>query len=331
MYYQTIMSMQNGIVNGVTFNPKSDMKFAKPKTTDGRKSIRVYNRENKTFYMQVPLMLTWGMNEFQEKDKEGLPIEGSRVSYDMALQFPSEDYMTDQMRKFKENIEKLEEYVKEIAFDNAKEWLSLPKPIKDVTDAFFTPILKYPKDKETKDIDYTRSPSMKVKIPYWEGEFKGFEIYSVNQELLFPSPTIDNPMELITKGSNVATILQCGGIWVSNKSYGLTWKLFQAVVKPRETLAGKCHIMLSLDDKEKLDKTSEAELPDEEILPETVVEVKQPQQTVEEKAQVADSDDEEAHPEPEPEPEPEPVVEKAVEVEDKPKPKKVVKKTAPKK
>ena len=156
--------------------------------------------------------------------------------------------------------------------------------------------------------------------------------------MLFPSEQIDNPSDLITKGSHVATIIQCGGIWISDKKYGVTWKLFQAVVKPRETLSGKCHITLSTDEKEKLEKP-------QEILDEEEEEIVELPKTVEEKAKVDDSDDEDkkeevvemADVEPEPDPEPEAqhtVVEdklKPVEVEDKPKPKKVVKKAAPKK
>lgn len=308
------------IVNGVNFNVNTDMKYAKPKINDGRKSIKIYNKENKMFYLQAPLMLTWGVNEFQEKDKDGAIVEGGRLSYDMALQFPSSDYMSPQIGKFLQNMKDFEEKVKQDAFTNCKEWLGLPNSIKQVTDAFFNPILKYPKDKVTQEIDYDRSPTMKIKIPYWEGQFKGFEIYDDKQNQLFPSQTVDSPVELIAKGCQVATILQCGGIWVGNKTYGVTWKLFQAVVKPRESLAGKCHIMLTSDEKETLANSKESEDNEEEVK-------KTPQevQTVEEKAQVEDSDDEDA-PKEEVVDVPEPEEEKKVEVEDKPKSKKVVKK-----
>lgn len=314
------MSIVNAIVNGVNFNVNVDMKYAKPKVNDGRKSIKIYNKENKMLYLQAPLMLTWGVNEFQEKDKDGVVVEGGRLSYDMALQFPSSDYMSPQVAKFLQNMKDFEEKVKQDAFANCKEWLGLPNSIKQVTDAFFTPVLKYPKDKVTQEVDYERSPTMKIKIPYWDG-FKGFEIYDDKQNQLFPSNTVDSPVELIVKGCQVATILQCGGIWVGNKTYGVTWKLFQAVVKPRESLAGKCHILLTADEKETLENSKDTEDDEEEVKPMQVV------KTVEEKAQVVDSDDEDA-PKEEVVDVPEPEEEKKVEVEDKPKPKKVVKKKA---
>jgi hypothetical protein len=50
---------------------------------------------------------------------------------------------------------------------------------------------------------------------------------------------------LIPKGSEIACIIQCGGIWFANGKFGVTWKLFQGVVKPTQTLAkGQCHIKL---------------------------------------------------------------------------------------
>ena len=58
------------------------------------------------------------------------------------------------------------------------------------------------------------------------------------------------PTELVPKQTHIATVMQCGGLWFANGKFGVTWKLFQAVVKPRASLAGKCHISLSQKDKE---------------------------------------------------------------------------------
>jgi hypothetical protein len=37
--------------------------------------------------------------------------------------------------------------------------------------------------------------------------------------------------------SNIACVLQCGGIWIGGKGWGLTWKMVQGVVKPREIVS----------------------------------------------------------------------------------------------
>jgi hypothetical protein len=56
--------------------------------------------------------------------------------------------------------------------------------------------------------------------------------------------------------SKVACVIQCGGIWYNGKAWGITWKLIQCVVKPKEVVSiqGVCHIQLSEEDKDVMDK-----------------------------------------------------------------------------
>jgi hypothetical protein len=61
-------------------------------------------------------------------------------------------------------------------------------------------------------------------------------------------------------------VLQCGGVWFAGGKFGVTWKLFQAVVKPKTTLRGKCHINLSQDDK-KLVETQEIDTISDDDIP----------------------------------------------------------------
>jgi hypothetical protein len=61
-----------------------------------------------------------------------------------------------------------------------------------------------------------------------------------------------SPKDLIAKGSHIAVSIQCGGIWFANGKFGVTWKLFQAIVKPKMSLKGKCHIKLDDDEKTKI-------------------------------------------------------------------------------
>lgn len=233
------------ILSGVDFIPSSDIKYSKPKVdARGGKSIGILNAAcNTATYISTPLMLTWGINEFVD-DKTG------RVSYDMALQFPNEEYAKADTTKFLKNMIILENKIKKDAIINAKEWFGKPKMSEDAIDALWTPMLKYPKDKNTLEPDTTRAPTLKIKIPYWEGEWKT-ELYNIDQQVIFPDPDGSSvtPKDLIAKGSHIAVVLQCGGIWFANGKFGVTWKLLQGVVKPRETIKGKCHILLSNEDK----------------------------------------------------------------------------------
>ena len=127
--------------------------------------------------------------------------------------------------------------------------------VAEVIDALFHPMLRYPKDQNTGEPDLERAPTLKVKLNYWDGAFDRTEIYDMDQQMLFGPGKQDpgkGPIELIPKATNVAVVMRCGGLWFANGKFGCTWKLVQAVVKPRPTLAGRCHIQLGAEDRERL-------------------------------------------------------------------------------
>lgn len=243
------MSASDMVIPGASFNPATDMKYSKPKVNSlGGRSVGIVNAKTSTVLnLSSPLMLTWGVQSFTD-DKSG------KVSYDLALQFPSDGYETPAAKKFLANMMAFEKKIKDDAITNSKEWFSKPKMTSDAVDALFTPILKYPKNKDTLEADTSRAPTIKVKLPYWDGEWKELELYDVDMRAIFPDPTNPSlsPKDLIAKGSNIAVSIQCGGIWFANGKFGVTWKLFQAIVKPKMTLKGKCHIRLDDDEKTKI-------------------------------------------------------------------------------
>jgi hypothetical protein len=77
------------------------------------------------------------------------------------------------------------------------------------------------------------------------------EIYDTKQNMIFPcEQEFMTPVDFIPKMSQVACVLQCGGIWIGGKGWGLTWKLNQCIVKPREIVSvyGKCQVQLSAEE-----------------------------------------------------------------------------------
>ena len=136
----------------------------------------------KSVHLSTPLMLTWGVTEWVD-EKSG------RKSYDMNLQFPREDYSTPNTEKFLENMIAFENKMKQDAVANSKEWLNKTKVSAEVVDALWTPMLRYPKNQETGEPDMDRPPTLRVKLPYYDDEFK-CELYNMQQERVFPSPFI---------------------------------------------------------------------------------------------------------------------------------------------
>ena len=297
------------IVSGAVFNVNTDYAYTKPKlNANNGKSIGILNKHNmKSLYISTPLMLTWGVNEWSD-DKSG------KKTYDLALQFPSEEYNNPECAAFLKNMQELEMRIKNDVITNSKEWLGKAKMSSDAVDALWSPMLKYPKDKASDEFDYSRAPTLKVKIQYWDGVFKNVELYNESGALVFPNDDNTSITDFIAKGSNMATIIQCGGIWVANGKFGVTWKLFQGVVKPKTSLSGKCHIVLSEKDKEKL--VAHVDDDDDE-----------PVKMVSSVTEVPDSDDDEEVVNVKEEPKEEPKEEvKQVDVEDVPKKKRIVKK-----
>jgi hypothetical protein len=233
--------------------------YTKPKVNAaGGKSIGILNSESKKgLYLSTPLMLTWGVNEFVDDKSQ-------KKTYDMSLQFPKEEYNTEIVQKFLTNLLAFEAKIKSDAITNCKEWMNKAKMEPVVIDALWTPMVKYPKDPNTGEADLTRAPTIRLKMPVWEGDWK-VELYDMEQNALFPNDKGLFPPDLIAKATNVATVMQCGGLWFANGKFGVTWKLVQAVVKPKQSMRGQCFINLSSDDKATLKRTSSGDEADDDV------------------------------------------------------------------
>ena len=251
------------ILSGETFSPSKDVKYSKPKVnTSGGKSVGILNAStNGVTLVSTPLMMTWGVSEFVDK-KTG------EKTYSMSLQFPSEEYNTPSITRFRANIVKFEEKIKADALANQKEWFGKSTMTKEHVEMFWTPILKFAKG-ENGEPDHNKNPTLNVKMPIWQGVWN-VELFDPQSRKIFPDPSNEQltPVDLIAKGSHVAVVLQCGGVWFAGGKFGVTWKLFQAVVKPKTTLRGKCHIQLSCDDK-KLVETQELDTVSDDDVPVT--------------------------------------------------------------
>lgn len=248
--------MAETIVDGTLFNV-NNIKYTAPKANpSGGKSINILNKTTSTgLRLATPLMLTWGASDFEGNKK-----------FDFALQFPTDEYKNVDTDAFLKNLIDFEEKLKADALIYSKEWFGKQHKSAEVVEALWSPMLKYSKNKETGEPDLTKSPSIRVKLPVWEGVWKS-EIYDEDYNKMFPDTTNPSvtPLDFIQKGIHVACILQSGGLWFANGKFGITWKLIQAVAqKPRETLAGKCFLNLKSSDKEKLKNAPQPERLDPE-------------------------------------------------------------------
>ena len=220
----------------------------------GGKSTQV-RLHGQPLVIQIPLMLTWGVNERVDE-------QSGRVSYDMALQFekgknPTVELFCKKLKEFNQKV-----LVDAVAY--SKEWFGKKNLSMEVAEAMMYPILKYPKMKDgSGEPDYERDPTLKLKIPYWDGKFN-IELYDMAAKAVYlpqkdsaiPGPQGDKtPMDLLPKASHVKGLIACTGVWMAGGRFGVTWKLVQSQVRPPVRLVGTgtCHIMDDSDDEDALE------------------------------------------------------------------------------
>ena len=279
----------------------SAVRYMQPKVNDrGGKSINIISTQsNRSLYVSTPLLMTWGISDFvDEKTGE------SDGKFSMSLAFPNETYATPATGDFLAKLKAFENQILDDAVKNSEAWFG-EEMSREVAKHTFFPFLKYSKDKLTKKTDFTKPPTIRAKVPNYNGKWN-VEVYDTKRTLLFPCDN-DNltPMDFVPARSNVACVLQCGGLWFGGKGWGITWKLNQCVVKPhvQETVFGQCHIQLSSDDIQTIETQPVPTEDEDEDSPAAAA----PREV---STAVADSDEEAD--EPAPEPEPKPVVKKAV-------------------
>jgi hypothetical protein len=189
------------------------------------------------------MMMTWGITDYDDGT-------GGDGKFTMTLNFPTEDYRKPSTDAFLQKVRDFESDVLDQAVKNSELWFG-EEMSREVCKHSFFPFLKNAYIKGTKKIDPTKAPSIRAKVPCYDGKW-GIELYDTSNKMIFPG---DNdrvtPPDFVPKLSQVACVLQCGGIWKGGKGWGLTWKVIQCVVKPREVVSvyGQCRVMLSDEDR----------------------------------------------------------------------------------
>ena len=256
---------QQMFVKAKEFNP-SHITYDSPVTNKrGGKSVNL-RLNGQPIVLQVPMMLTWGVNEWVDEGN------GS-CKYDLSLQFDPQT--SDAQMKFLSAMKDFQEKVKNDAVTNCKKWFGKKMSL-EVVEALMYPMLKYRKDKETGEPDYTANPTMKIKIQAWEGRYNT-EIYDMNKKALYLPPKFgkgpegnkapgqeagSTPIDFVPKASHVKGLIRCSGMWFAGGKCGVTFQLVQIQVRPPTRLvgSGNCHIMDDSDDEDieaDLDKNDE--------------------------------------------------------------------------
>jgi len=216
----------------------------------GGKSVQI-RLQGQPLVLAIPLMFTWGVNERVDE-------ASGRVSYDLALVFENEK--SSAIKSFCAKLKEMQDKIlDDAAGSKSKEWFGKSKLSREVAEAMMYPILKYPKDKNTGELDYSRDPNVKIKVPYWDGKFnielfdwEGNQTFAPEKDGVQGPKGDKTPLDLVPSKSHVKGLISCTGLWMAGGRFGVTWKLVQARVrKPVRLLGtGVCHLDADSDDDE---------------------------------------------------------------------------------
>ena len=217
----------------------SNIIISPPKVNkSGGKNSNVINRDTKKTLMMSTnsWMLTWGINEYTD-EKTGAK------TYDVSLQFPGDGYNTPETDNMLAKIKEIEELFKTELLSNPALYFNKKTMSREVLDALWTPMLRYPKDKVTLDFNTNLPPTLRLKIPYYDGKFS-FEIYDDAGKIVYGENDDNSPLDIIHKGDDMQTVFQFGGIWFANGKCGATIRILQAVYRPKPSIKGRCMLMV---------------------------------------------------------------------------------------
>ena len=203
----------SNVVYPSTFDTKRITISALRSLQSGAKSAYLnYGGDRLVMQSAVSMSVPFGLNC---ADKYGPP------TYSVELSFRGHEQRPE-IKQFMETMNLLDEFMVAEGVKNSKSWFKADLS-RDVVNAFYTPLVKYSKDKNGNVLSYP--PNIKVKLPKNNGEFEA-KFYDVNG-----TPYKGVPVEdLLVKGVQVTAIMECTGVWFAGSKYGLTWKAKQIAI-----------------------------------------------------------------------------------------------------
>jgi hypothetical protein len=159
--------------------------------------------------------LPFGMSCF---DKAG----PAKYSVDICL--TGYDDAGSKTQQFYNVLQSLDDFMIEQGVRNSKQWFK-SELSRDVIKAFYTPVLKWSKDKDGNVKPYPPNVKLNLKKKR-DSDLFDVQCYD-DQRTLYRNIPLE---ELLVRGTQMTSLIQCTGVWVAGSKYGLSWKLVQAMI-----------------------------------------------------------------------------------------------------
>lgn len=208
--------MSSTVVQSSEFDT-AQISFSQVKILDSGGKQAYLNYGGRSLTMQTASMaVPYGMNTF---DKAGPP----KFSVDLSFR-GYEDGSNKKIKAFYDAMTALDEFMIDQGVKNSQAWFK-SKLSRDVVQAFYTPIVRIPKDANGNPKPYP--PTLKISLKKRNGS-ENFDVQAYDDQ---KRPYEGVPLEdLLVKGAQVTALIQCTGVWFAGSKFGLSWKAVQVRV-----------------------------------------------------------------------------------------------------
>ena len=210
--------MSSPIVQPTAFSV-SKVSISQPKVLEsGGKMAYLNYGDARSLVIQTPsLPSPFGLSVF---DKAGPP----KYSIDLAFRGYQEN---PKVKSFFTALQSLDEFMIDQGVKNSKLWFKSEMK-RDVVAAFYTPCVKFGKDKEGNATPYP--PNLKVQLKRtrdgsdFECQFYDHKSKSDPHAQAIKGVPLE---ELLVKKVEVTALIQCTGVWFAGGKFGCSWKAVQ--------------------------------------------------------------------------------------------------------
>lgn len=194
----------------------SKITITAPKVLESGAKASYLNYEGGKLVLQTALSMSlpFGLSVY-DKNPSGTP------EYSVDLSFRGAD-TNPEIKAFQAKMTELDNYMIDQGVKNCKAWFKSDLK-REVVQAFYTPIVKFAKDKEGNLQPYP--PTLKAKLRKIKDDFEA-KFYDVGGKAYKDTPIED----LLPKNAQVTCLLECGGVWFAGSKYGLTFRVKQVVI-----------------------------------------------------------------------------------------------------
>lgn len=201
------------VIQPTSFNA-SLLTISEAKKLDNGSSQAYLNYNGKKLRIQAPRMpVPMDAGDYQGNQK-----------YKVQLSFRDKD-CNPKVAAYFDMLEKIDEFLVSQAMANSGKWFKKPGMSREVATEKFTPSIKFAKDKEGNLKPYPPAQGIALKKNYTTGAFDA-ELYDKNKEIIENA----TPVDVLKRGCEITPIVEATGVWITDKGFGVTWKLFQARV-----------------------------------------------------------------------------------------------------